>query len=371
MKMNEHYYAVIMAGGGGTRLWPLSRRSRPKQMLNLGGELTLFQNAVKRLEGLFPPERILVVTVANQATGLQQQVPQIPRENYLLEPMQRGTASVVGLAAQVLSGRDPEATMAILTADHFIGNVPSFQSLLCAAYDVAQKNYLVTLGITPTFASTGYGYVQRDAAIGDFCGLTAYQVLRFREKPNEAAAKEMVERGDHFWNSGMFIWRVDRILADIQKWMPDLRAHLQIIGQAWDGAQRDEVFQAEWPLLKNETIDYGIMERAEQVAVLPGSDLGWNDVGSWDSLFSVLPADENGNMIVNANALALDTHSTLVCSEGPTSANSNDRLIVTVGLEDMIVVDTGNAVLICRKEDAQKVKKVVDLLKGMGKDQYL
>ncbi len=224
--MSDHFYAVIMAGGGGTRLWPLSRKETPKQMLQLIGERTMFQLAVDRLEGLFPAERILVVTVAEQAAGLQEQCPEIPAENYLLEPMPRGTASVVGLAAIELIRRDPEATMAILTADHYIEDIPMFQNLLLAASDVAQRGNLVTLGIVPTFPATGYGYVQRGQELGKFRGVAAYHALRFKEKPDIAKAKEMIAGKDHYWNSGMFIWRVDRILEEIRGLMPDLAGKL-------------------------------------------------------------------------------------------------------------------------------------------------
>jgi len=334
--MSEHYYAVIMAGGGGTRLWPLSRKEQPKQMLQLIGERTMFQLAVDRLSGLFPAERILVVTVAEQAEGLQKLCPEIPAENYLLEPMPRGTASVVGLAAIELIRRDPEATMAILTADHFIEDIPLFQNLLLAAYDVAQRGNLVTLGIVPTYPSTGYGYVQRGQKLGKFRSAEAFHALRFKEKPDEEKAKQMIASGDHYWNSGMFIWRVDRILEEIRGLMPDLAGKLVEISEAWETNAGNDMLNSVWPTIQPQTIDYGIMEHAAQVAVLPAADLGWNDVGSWESLFDVLPADENGNIIVRAKHFGLDTESSLIFS------TSSERAIVTVGLKDHIVVDTGD-----------------------------
>lgn len=363
--MLDHYYAVIMAGGGGTRLWPLSRQALPKQMLKLAGDRTLFQMAVDRLQGLFSPERILVVTVAEQAIQLQAQVPEIPVENYLIEPMPRGTASVVGLAAVVLQKRDPQATMAVLTADHFITNVAYFQNLLQAAYDLAQDGYLMTLGIQPTYPATGYGYIHRGDAVGEYRGQMAYQVRRFKEKPNESVAREMVAAGDHDWNSGMFIWRVEQILKAFESLMPELYAKLMEISQAWGGSQQKAVVEKVWPTIRPETIDYGIMEKASRVAVLPAINLGWNDVGSWESLFEVLPADENGNIILGAEHFGLDTNASLVC------ADSTDRLIVTIGAQDLIVVDTGNALLVCARKDAQKVRQVVDWLKQQGRGEYL
>src|ERR1051325_1780479 len=224
MIMTEHTYAVIMAGGGGTRLWPVSRKERPKQLLPLLGKETLFQSTVARLEKLFPPERILVVTVAEQASVMREQVPAIPEENYLIEPAPRGTASVVALAAAVLKQRDPEAVMAIQTADHHIRNWDLFHYLLKAAIDVADKKYLVTLGITPTFPSTGYGYIQQGEPLHGDYKYPVYTVKRFKEKPDEETAAQLLRSGDHSWNSGMFIWRVETILAEIEQQMPELFA---------------------------------------------------------------------------------------------------------------------------------------------------
>ena len=206
--MTKHTYAVIMAGGGGTRLWPVSRKEKPKQLLPLLGKETLFQSTVARLEKLFPPEQILVVTVAEQAREMREQVPSIPEENYLIEPAPRGTASVVALAAAVLKKRDPQAVMAMQTADHHIRNQDLFQYLLRTAFDVAAKGYLVTLGITPTFPSTGYGYIQQGEPLKGNYKYPVYTVKRFKEKPDEATAQQLLRSGDHSWNSGMFVWRV-------------------------------------------------------------------------------------------------------------------------------------------------------------------
>ncbi|HEY9086879.1 MAG TPA: mannose-1-phosphate guanylyltransferase [Anaerolineaceae bacterium] len=363
--MRAHYYAVIMAGGGGTRLWPLSRANRPKQMLRLNGEESLFQMAVNRLKGLFDPDHIYVVTVADQAVLLQQQSPEIPVENYLIEPMPRGTASVVGFAAVAIRQRDPQGVMAILTADHFIQNTGLFQELLRSAYSVAQDGYLVTLGIQPTFAATGYGYVQRGELLGAYEGHDYYAVLRFKEKPKEEQAREFLANGDHDWNSGMFIWRVDRILAEFQRQMPELMRGLEEIAAAWADPQRSAVIQSVWPGIKTQTIDYGIMENAERVAMLPARGLGWNDVGSWDSLFEVLPTDENGNIILGARHIGLNTSNSLICAENP------DRMIVTIGASDLVIVDTGNAILVCPRTEAQKVRDLVNALKSAGETEYL
>ena len=361
----EHTYAVIMAGGGGTRLWPVSRKERPKQLLPLLGKETLFQSTVARLETLFPPERILVVTVAEQAREMREQVPSIPEENYLIEPAPRGTASVVALAAAVLKKRDPQAIMAMQTADHHIRNNDLVHYLISTAIDVAEKNYLVTLGITPTFPSTGYGYIQQgEPMIGEY-KYPVYTVKRFKEKPDEATAQELLRSGDHSWNSGMFVWRVDVILAEIQRQMPRLYDAVDAIAAAWNTPQRDEVMRSRWMDLKSQTIDYGVMEKAERVAVLPAGGLGWSDVGSWDSLFEVLLPDMNGNVSTNAQHLALDTHNTLVYS------GDDHRLVVTIGLDDIVVVDAGDVLMICKVDQSQKVRDVVEHLKKHHQDEYL
>lgn len=354
----EDYYAVIMAGGGGTRLWPLSRAARPKQMLRLVGENSLFQIAVRRLDGLFPPERIYIVTVKEQAELLQKQCPEIPTGNFILEPLPRGTASVVGLAGVALQHRDPMAVMAILTADHFIGSVERFHQLLKAARDVALEGHLVTLGVQPTYPATGYGYIQSGEAIGSYRGLEVQQVLRFKEKPNEPEAVEILQRGDHAWNSGMFVWRVSDILEEFNLQMPELSSGLADISDAWGTSMQAQVVNRVWSKLQAETIDYGIMENAQDVAVIPASGLKWSDVGSWDSLFEMLPADEDGNIIMNGEHLGLDTHNSLVyCDE------DQNRLIVTLGVENLVVVDTQDVLLVCSIEEAQRVRDVVKQLK--------
>jgi len=362
----SHTYAVIMAGGGGTRLWPLSRKDRPKQLLPLIGQETLFQSTVERLKGLFPPERILVVTVEGQAQEMKEQSPEIPAENYLIEPAPRGTASVVGLAAMALQKRDAQAAMAILPSDHFIRNVDLFHYLLKAAFEVANDQYLVTLGVTPTMPSTAYGYIQQGMPLGGGYKYPAYTVQNFKEKPNEESARQLLQLGGHSWNSGMFIWRADAIMNEIQKQMPSLSTSLSEIGGAWGSSKQDEVLSQIWPTLKVETVDYGIMEKAEKVAVLPAGGLGWSDVGAWASMFEVLMPDMSGNIAANsAQHLALETNNTLVYGDG------SDRLIVTIGVDDMVVVDTGDAILICKTDQSQKVKDVVEHLKKHRQEKYL
>ncbi len=363
--MNEHAYAVIMAGGGGTRLWPVSRKNRPKQLLPLLGEETLFQSTVARLIDLFPPERILVVTVKEQADEMRSQSPAIPEENYLIEPAPRGTASVVGLAAAVLKKRDPEAVMAILPSDHFIRNRDLFHYLLQAAFDVAEHKYLVTLGITPLYPSSAYGYIQQGELLKDEFKYPVYKVKRFKEKPDEATAQGFLRSRDHSWNSGMFIWRADAILLEIERQMPALSMALGKIIASWNTVKRNEVLQSNWMDLKSETIDYAVMEKAENVAILPASGLGWNDVGSWDTLFDVLFPDMDGNVSTASQHLAIETHNTLVYG------NNHERLIVTIGLDDTVIVDADDALLVCKADQAQKVREVVEHLQKHRQEKYL
>jgi len=363
--MTEHTYAVIMAGGGGTRLWPVSRREKPKQLLPLLGKETLFQSTVARLEKLFPPERILIVTVEEQAREMKNQVPSIPADNYLIEPAPRGTASVVGLAAAVLRKRDPQAIMTIQTSDHYIRNRDLFHYLLGTAFEVARKDYLVTLGITPTFPSTAYGYIQQGEPLQGDYRYPVYTVRRFLEKPGEETAQQLLRTGDHSWNSGMFVWRAEAILAEVERQMPELFKSASEIASAWDEPRREDVLRSRWENLKNQTIDYGIMERAERVAVLPAGGLGWSDVGSWDSLFEVLLPDKNGNVSTNVQYLGLDTHNTLIYSQ------NEQRLVVTIGLDDVVVVDSGDVLLVCKADQAQKVRDVVEHLRKQKQEKYL
>lgn len=365
MKNFDHYYAVIMAGGGGTRLWPLSKRKTPKQMVSIIGDDTLFQIAVKRLEGLFPPEHIFIVTIAEQANLLAEQTPQIPLENFLIEPFPKGTASVVGYAATYIKRIDPEAVICVLTADHFIKNIEEFQNLLKSSYLAANENYLITLGIQPTYAATGYGYIQKGDPIKLFGDKWGFKVKKFIEKPDTANANFMFASGGYDWNSGMFIWHVNSILREFQKQMPELYGILEEINNSLEKESIKKEINQIWGKIIPQTIDYGIMENAENVLVLPVSNLGWFDVGSWESLFDVLEKDENGNLRLLKNGLFFETNNTLVYSR------ANERLIVTMGVNDLVIVENENVLLVCDRKKSQEIKNLVKYLTDNNMLNYL
>ncbi len=360
--MQDHLYALIMAGGGGTRLWPLSRREHPKQMLDLLGDRTMFQMAVDRLLPLLPPEQIFVVTAAEQVAPLAEQVPALPRENFVVEPMGRGTAPCVGLSALHLRERDPDAVMAVLTADHYIRRKETFRAALQAAQQVAEEGYLVTMGIEPTFPSTGYGYIRQGEELGQAGEFDYYEVQRFTEKPDAETAAQFLASGDYAWNSGMFIWRVERILDEIHSLMPDLSDVLQTLGNTLGGSEYETCLQEHWPGLQKETLDYGIMEKADRVAVIP-VDLGWSDVGTWGAVMELREADAMGN-VLRGNVLPVDTENSMILAQG-------GRLVATVGVENLIVVDSPDALLITRPDRSQDVREVVDRLREEEREEYL
>ncbi len=362
----EHFYGVIMAGGGGTRLWPLSRSGRPKQALKLFDERSLFQIAVDRVLPLIPAHRLRIITIERQMELLQQQEPQLPAECWLREPAPKGTASAVGLVATMLQKQDPQAVMAVLTADHHIADEQRFRDLLAAAHDVAQRGHLVTLGVEPTEPSTGYGYLERGERLELAGEFEVFRVRSFREKPDQVTADTYFVSGKHSWNSGMFVWRCDRILQEIAVHMPALARALGEIEEAIGTQAEQQVLERQWSGLESETIDYGVMEKAGDVVLLPAEGLGWWDVGSWDRLFQLLEADDNGNILLGEHVLALDSRDTLAVRD-----DDSERLIALLGVKDLVVVDTGKALLVMPRERAEEVRSLVKALREDGLDRYL
>jgi mannose-1-phosphate guanylyltransferase len=254
--------------------------------------------------------------------------------------------------------------MAVVTADHIIGNIAKFRQYLKTAYDVAQDGHLVTLGIAPTSPSTGYGYIQQGELLGTYRGEAVYHALKFKEKPSLERAQEMLAGGEHTWNSGMFIWRVDSVLGEIERQMPDLNEKLADISDAWGHPQSQDIIGKVWPTIQPQTIDYGIMEGAQNVAVIPAKGLQWSDVGAWNALFGLLPTTADGNIIKGSQFIPVDSQDNLIFS-------NQDRLVVTIGVNDLIVVDTGDVVMVCQKDQAQKVRQAVEHLKKNDAQHYL
>lgn len=354
-------YALILAGGVGSRLWPRSRRARPKQLLELISDQSMLQETVARVEPLVPPERILVMTNEDYVAAIRGQLSHIPPENVIGEPAARGTASAIGYGAMVIARHDPSAIMFSLHADHYIRDVEGFRHTLRASAQVAGDGYLVTLGIDPEYPETGYGYIERSEELGTFEGCTTYRVARFTEKPDGAQARMFLESGRYYWNSGLFTWQVSTILDAFAEYMPDTYEKLREMASAIDTDRELQVLTEVWPTLENETIDYGIMERAERVAVVP-ADFGWSDVGTWDALYELMDANDDGN-VVTGHHVGLDTQGAFIHSGG--------RLIATIGVKNLIVVDTGDAILVCPRDRAQDVKTIVDRLQQVGRTDVL
>jgi mannose-1-phosphate guanylyltransferase len=302
-----------------------------------------------------------VVTGPQHAEVLRPQAADLPDENFVLEPAGRDSGPAVGLGAIHLQKRDPDAVMAMLTADHYIAKAERFRAALTAAEKVARTGAIVTLGIKPSFPSTGYGYIQRGEQLDCVDGFDVFRVVRFAEKPDPTTAAAFFESGKYSWNSGMFIWRVDRVLAEIERQRPKMYEQLMTIAGALGTTAEEQVLAEVWPQIEKISIDYAIMEGAEDVAVIP-VEIGWSDVGSWATLLDIIEGDDQGN-VVRGDHLGLDTTRVLVYSQ--------NRLVVTVGLADFVIVDTDDALLVCPKDRAQDVKSVVDRLKRDGRDAVL
>lgn len=356
-------YAVIMAGGIGSRFWPRSRKDNPKQFLNVFGENTLIQNTVGRLQGIVAPERVLVVTHERYVAQTRDQLPAVPEENILAEPIARNTAPCIAFAAVKLLARDPDAVMIVLPADHVIRNVRRFHEVLRVAVKKAQSDEtLVTIGINPTHPETGYGYIQFNG-LGEEerDQLRAYPVKTFAEKPDVATAERFLDSGDFLWNSGMFVWRADAILKEMERHLPQAYEAFEPVKDVVNTI--DEVAAVEEAYSKSPhiSIDYGVMERAEKVFVVPGS-FGWSDVGDWRAVYDLSDKDDHGNAL-NGNVIVHDSSRCMV--------QADRRLVVLVGIHDGVVVDTDDAVLICNRESAQQVKNVVDYLHAHRLEEYV
>ncbi len=352
--------AVIMAGGKGERFWPKSRTNCPKQFLSLtsDGE-TMIQKTVKRLAPLVAQEDIYIVTNAAYMELIAQQLPDLPTENVIAEPCARNTAPCIGLAAAIIQKKYGEAVMFVLPSDHLIHAEDMYVDTLRKAAQAAENGTnLVTLGITPTYPETGYGYIKYVKGSGKD---GVYEVERFVEKPNLPTAKEYLENGGYLWNSGMFIWKTTSILQNIERYMPDLYEGLQPIAEAYGTADFEAVLNERFCTLPSESIDFGIMEKAQNIYTIPGN-FGWDDVGSWLALERINPIDVDRNMF-DGDIISVNSKNCTVCG--------GKRTVAVLGLEDVVIVDTSDALLVCDKNSTQDIKKVLAELRAQGREELL
>ena len=350
--------AVIMAGGRGERFWPKSRNASPKQFLSLtkDGE-TMIQKTVKRLLPIVEADDIYIVTNAAYKELVFEQLPAIPEENVLLEPCARNTAPCIAFAAAVISRKYEDAMMLVLPSDHLIGYEDIYINTLKKAIRAAEKGTrLVTIGITPEYPETGYGYINFGEEKDD-----VYAVERFVEKPDLATAKEYLASGRYLWNSGMFVWKVSSVMHNIKEFMPDIYKGAVRIGQAFGTPDFTDVLVKEFTAFRSESIDFGIMEKADHIYTIPGS-FGWDDVGSWLAVERINETDDNNNFI-DGDVITVDAQRTTVCG--------GKRLIAAVGTRDIIIVDTDDVLLVCSKNNTQDVKKVIAQLKEQHRNEFV
>ncbi|MCE7982684.1 MAG: mannose-1-phosphate guanylyltransferase [Caldilinea sp. CFX5] len=356
------WYATILAGGSGTRLWPRSRQRQPKQFADItGAGRTLIQGTADRLQGLVGDAELYVVVGEHFAHLATEQLPTLSAQQVIVEPSGRNTAPAIGLACIHLHQRDPDAVVAFLPADHVITDPVGFQNALRDAFHAADAGHIVTLGITPTFPHTGYGYIKRGEKLPLAGKQPLFTVERFLEKPNRATAEGFLISGGYYWNGGIFISRADTMLAEIQRQLPTVYSRLQQIRAALGQSAAAAVLAEAWAEMPNISIDYGVMEGAQQVAVTP-LDAGWNDVGSWDALTSVIPLDDEENCIARGETLTIQSRGNIIYSE---------RLVALIGVDDLAIIDTADALLIGHKAQMQKVKDVVETLRTQGRTELL
>lgn len=353
---------VIMAGGKGERFWPKSRTNLPKQFLNISGNKSMIQQCIDRLQILIPIEQIFVITNELYAELIKAQIPTLPVENIIIEPVGRNTAPCVGLASIIIEEKYPNSSMVVLPSDHIIKDENEFIEILKTAVSVSQLgSNLVTLGITPTYAETGYGYIESTNDTIEINNLQVFKVNQFVEKPDLDKATSYLNSGNYYWNSGIFVWRTAVIRSYIKSLMPQMHDLLETMKVSFQTMDRNSVIRAEFPKMPDQSIDYGIMEKATDIYVIP-CVFGWDDVGSWTALERINNLDDCGN-VIRGNTLNIDTKGCII--------ESNGKLIATLGVEDLIIVETDDVTLICKKEKAQEIKSLIKELKVQKLEQYL
>ncbi len=356
--------AVIMAGGGGTRFWPVSRMTTPKQLAKLTGDDVMINETIKHYEGVVGRENTFIVTNEKQAELMDKVLfSEVDRSHILIEPVQRNTAPCIIYAAMTMKKLYGDALMAVLPADHHIANIKEYERVLDVAFETAEKlDRIVTIGIKPTFPSTGYGYIKvSDEAIAE--NKEVYELIQFVEKPNEEVARGYLETGKYVWNSGMFIWKASVILDAFKQYLPDTYAKMEAIYDTLRTDAEADAIAKTYPELEKISIDYGIMEKASGVYCIP-AEFGWNDVGSWDALDAVFEKSAEGNVVVGA-------HEGIKTSNSVIFNKSGDKLITTIGVDNLVIVQTEDTIMVCNKDNAQDVKLMVDLLKEIGREDLL
>jgi mannose-1-phosphate guanylyltransferase len=356
---SSHHYALILAGGRGTRFWPRSRKHSAKQVLNVMGERSLIQETVDRLAPVIAPERIWILTNDHLRDAIVRQLPKVPKRQILSEPMQRNTAPAIGLAARILHDMDPEAVMGVFPSDHVIGRPASYRATLRAALKSAEAGRLMVVGIPPRWPETGYGYIEFPRR-GRQPGKVA-PVLEFHEKPELPKAKKYVAAGNYYWNSGMFFWRADVLLEELRHHLPKTATVLASL-PAFGGRKFQDGLASAFPLCDNISIDYAVLEKSDKVSGIPAPDFGWNDVGSWNAVYELLPRDGCGNVIAR-EGVCLDAHNNFVDARGKT--------VALLGVEDLIVVDTPDALLVASRHRAQQVGEIVKTLESRERHDLL
>lgn len=356
-------YAVIMAGGAGTRFWPLSRRRKPKQVLKLFDNHSLIQDTVSRLETVLPAERIIIVTNRQQVRHIAPQLPELSLDNYLLEPQPLNTAPCIGLAAIHIRHRNPEGIMVILPSDHLIRPIEKFVAKLLQATDVVRETgSLVTIGIPPTRPETGYGYIQFDAD-DTIANQEVFDVRAFAEKPNRPTAERFLQTGDFYWNSGIFIWKAKSILAEMEEHLPETYEELRIISEVIDTPEYPQVLVDHYSRIRPKSIDYGIMEVTRSPVKMLMANFSWSDVGSWDELYRISEKNHETRCVTVGDVVSLDSSGNYIYSP--------DRLTAVIGMKDLLVINTPTATLICPRERAQDVKELVEKMQKEGRTRQL